>query len=82
MKEELKNVKEEIKYLKEKETVENPKSKPEAKFSCKLCYISFKSKEELKMHHKSNHTARVKCESCVKTFEFISQFKSLSVTIG
>ena len=71
MKEELKNANEEIKYLKEKETVENSDGKSEDEFSCNICDMSFKSKKKLKIHNQSDHNPWIKCDSCDATFEKI-----------
>ena len=66
--EELKNAKEEIKYLNEKETMENPKLESSDEFSCKICDLYFSSKTKMKVHNQSDHTPHIKCESCEESF--------------
>ena len=72
------NVKEEIKYLNEREKMWKTKRDKADEFSCKIC-VYIRSKKKLKMHNKSDHNPKITCESCEEAFEKNCDLEHVSV---
>ena len=69
VKSELADVKKELEHAKEELKLWKTTEESKLKVTCQVCDMNFQAMKDLKVHIRSNHTAKIKCKLCDEVFK-------------